>query len=324
MKQDFLNTWLEIIRNAHINNTYKMAWARAITEIACELDIKKEEIHEITLYQIGEKFLKYYWNQTIFFNLNQGSNPSNPPRIFQLTKELIQHYQKIMNSRRPIKFERIDFNEKNLKKQYTKTLKQIESTLKRDVSYRFLRLSKKKIDNVYDYKQNDDRLFISKNNLKILKLNNQLIFELINYRWAQILEDFNFSPRICKKIRILDRDVERGSLKKFGEYLDLANSERTCFICKKQIDPNDISIDHVIPWSFMYSDDLWNLVYVHKSCNSSKSNRLPSERDIFNLEERNVKLLDILKAKGIQNKMRLELELAIKQNLVRKFWISYK
>ena len=56
--QDFHN----IIRNCSVENTYKMAWARAIIEIIFE-DPSECEIH---LEQIAKKVIKYYWNQTIF------------------------------------------------------------------------------------------------------------------------------------------------------------------------------------------------------------------------------------------------------------------
>ena len=34
-------------------------------------------------------------------------------------------------------------------------------------------------------------------------------------------------------------------------------------------------IDHFIPWSFVMNDELWNLMPMDASLNSSKSNRLP-------------------------------------------------
>ncbi|WP_257467809.1 HNH endonuclease domain-containing protein [Paenibacillus sp. BGI2013] len=37
----------------------------------------------------------------------------------------------------------------------------------------------------------------------------------------------------------------------------------------------------------MYSDDVWNLVFVHQTCNSKKSNILPEEGIIQKLEEPN-------------------------------------
>lgn len=33
------------------------------------------------------------------------------------------------------------------------------------------------------------------------------------------------------------------------------------FYTGNELDMDDISVDHVIPWSFMYSDDIWNLAY---------------------------------------------------------------
>ena len=57
---------------------------------------------------------------------------------------------------------------------------------------------------------------------------------------------------------------------------------------------DDISVDHVIPWSFMYSDDIWNLVLTTKSNNSKKSNIVPSEDVIERLKERNKKRVNFI------------------------------
>lgn len=42
-----------------------------------------------------------------------------------------------------------------------------------------------------------------------------------------------------------------------------------------QLDSQDISIDHFVPWSFVAHDELWNLHPTTRSINSSKSNHLP-------------------------------------------------
>ncbi|MCH6189349.1 hypothetical protein MKN04_17040 [Paenibacillus polymyxa] len=72
----------------------------------------------------------------------------------------------------------------------------------------------------------------------------------------------------------------------------------------------------------MYSDDLWNLVFSHQTCNSSKSNVIPSEELITLLEERNQRLLEALLKLGQKDKHVSELEMAFDNGLVRKFWIS--
>ncbi len=35
---NFIGNWLSVIRNCSYDKTYKMAWAKAITEISLELD----------------------------------------------------------------------------------------------------------------------------------------------------------------------------------------------------------------------------------------------------------------------------------------------
>ena len=44
----------------------------------------------------------------------------------------------------------------------------------------------------------------------------------------------------------------------------------------------DVSIDHFVPWSYVASDELWNLIPTEKSVNSSKSNNLPVWDKYFN------------------------------------------
>ena len=43
----------------------------------------------------------------------------------------------------------------------------------------------------------------------------------------------------------------------------------------EELTPQGLSIDHFVPWSYVASDELWNLIPTAKSINSSKSNNLP-------------------------------------------------
>ena len=74
----------------------------------------------------------------------------------------------------------------------------------------------------------------------------------------------------------------------------------------------------------MYSDDLWNLVYVNKSVNSSMSNRVKQDDIKDKLVKRNKRLIQILDTKKITNKEIEELRLAINKDYVELFWIGYQ
>lgn len=112
-----LKLFKQIIKECNYDNTYKMAWAKSLVELSGECDLS-QKIIEIRLYKISEKFLKYYWNQTIFFDLRQGSNPVKIPTIVSFTKDLINHYFEVNNTNNPILFEKVDFENNNINEKF--------------------------------------------------------------------------------------------------------------------------------------------------------------------------------------------------------------
>lgn len=314
-----------IIRECNYDNTYKLAWAKALVELSGEIEIVEDSI-TIPLEQIAEKFLKYYWNQTIFFDLIQGSNPNKPPEVVSHVKKLIEQFYKKVDNRKPIRYERLIgiVGTLSIEKELTKTIYDIERTLKKDVSWRFLNVPGTTI-NIYEYKKGDAELKIDAPLLQLFKENEQDLYDLINYRWGMILETFNNSPRISKKVKIIDeQEIKRNSLAKYRQYLDLENTEHICFICGEPIPEKEISIDHVIPWGYMYSDDIWNLVYVHKRCNSQKGIIIPEKEKIEHLKKRNDRLLNYMEKKKLFDKQYEELSMAKEHDYVEKFWVGCK
>lgn len=304
---EILRDWFTVIKNGSVDNTYKMGWSKSIVECCVEDSLNPV----ISFDRISRKMFKYYWNQTIFFDLQQSPNPKKPPVYITYVKEKIKEYQETHDFQ-PVKFERVE-------DKIELNIKFLNNQLKKDVSHRFMKVG---METLPLYELNLKNELIRLPHPEILKDYSDILFEVINYRWSQILENFNSSPRVSQKIKITDRGkIRRNSLSKFHKYLNL--SDKLCFECNKELN-GEISIDHVIPWSFMYSDDLWNLVYTHKGCNSSKSNRIVKEPVIRKLEERNRELVKTLESFGIKDKHYKELKLSIEKDYVFKFWIGFK
>ncbi len=59
-----------------------------------------------------------------------------------------------------------------------------------------------------------------------------------------------------------------------------------CFYCGLKLD-DSIEVDHVIPWSAVEHDEIWNLVLAHVDCNRLKTNDLPPKRYVKKLIQRN-------------------------------------
>lgn len=79
---EYIKLWLEIIENMNNDNTYKLAWGRALLELILEIEHVKDD-NIISFNDIAKKMLKYYWNQIYFFNLKQ-----SPAKVRLLFKKL--------------------------------------------------------------------------------------------------------------------------------------------------------------------------------------------------------------------------------------------
>ena len=319
---DYIKQWLYIIENMHNTNTYKLAWGRALLELIVQLEEVNSE-NVFTFKQIGHKMLKYYWNQLYFFNLKQGPNPKKIPVIEQETRRCIEFYKKETNSSFPIWFDLAENVLKSNYKFYDSELNIIGKKLKDDVSYRFMNIKKEKIL-VYDLDLQNFTVTFSESQIKQLQEYAFVLSQLLNYRWAQLLENFNNCPKIASKVNgISGQQVKRNQLTKYKNILLSQMDENNIidFYTGKVLKKNDISVDHVIPWSFMYSDDIWNLVLTSKSENSSKSNSIPSQEVIERLEKRNEQLLNRI---GEESSFYDDLKMAVDNDYVQKFYLSLK
>ncbi len=316
---DYINLWLDIIENMNNDNTYKLAWGRALIEIIYE---HKEEDCELVIpfVAIAEKMLKYYWNQTYFFNLKQ--SPGKKPVVVQETEKCIEFVKNKRKSNIPVWFDRAQEDLMTDPSFYAKRITKIAKTLKHDVSWRFKKVNKEEHD---IYRLDLDQMTVTFSADEIVQLKDYafILSQLLNYKWAQLLEKFNSAPKIALKVKgISDAKIRRNNLTKFKNILlsQMKDGNIIDFYTGQVLEENDISIDHVIPWSFMYSDDIWNLVITSKSVNSSKSNSIPSEEIIRKLEQRNKELVEIVH----EPKYHEELKTAIENNYVQKFYIALR
>lgn len=98
----------------------------------------------------------------------------------------------------------------------------------------------------------------------------------VAWEWLGYMQKRNPStPAISNKLFM---PVKRDSLSNQIEYWKAAllSCELRCIYSGQIINPNNFSLDHYLPWSFVAHDQLWNLIPTSQEVNSSKSNNLPS------------------------------------------------
>mgnify|MGYP001291322316 FL=1 len=308
--EQYIKDLTYVIQNGEMENTYKMVWIRSIVE-TCVLD---PNVQEIQFDHLSKLIFGYYWNQTIYFDLEQSPNPLKRPVIYQIVKEEISEYRH-KNGKQPVWFS-------GAENSVSIPVSKISTILSKDVCWRFPKVGKENFD-LYDLDIKSRTIILHQTDL--IREYANVLFDVINYRWTQKLEEFNHSPRISQKVRGTDREnIRRKSLAKFRKYLDLENPDHVCFHTGRKIKYENLSIDHVLPWSYLFSDNLWNLVYVDKSFNSSKGNIIPKEETIEKLENRNIHLLKSMEIEFPNTKVTDELNLSIETDLIRKSWVGCK
>ena len=84
----------------------------------------------------------------------------------------------------------------------------------------------------------------------------------------------NVSGLSSKVFRPKLRDLSNA--KRFWETAIQQIGSLECIYTQSSIDPNSMSLDHFVPWSFCVHDELWNICPTTVAANSSKGDRLPN------------------------------------------------
>ena len=128
---------------------------------------------------------------------------------------------------------------------------------------------------LYFWKSGDSSIAMNSGAVAFLNANGNALETIANHWWARYLEKVNLlAPLIIEKV---ERDgARRGSLVRYLKIL-MATDEPNCFYCERPLaQRRAIHVDHVIPWSFLLADPMWDLVLACSSCNLSKSDVLPA------------------------------------------------
>lgn len=316
---NYQDRFLAVIQSVEHDNTYKLAFARALLE-CIEQEEWEEQGDGIVLYQynIVQKIIKYYWNQIAFFELSQGPSSVLEARIEEIKTEFYQHtnlsylvwYDKVEQflKRRPMRFER--------------QIKKFITLFHKGVAGKFKVHRNDKLE-LFELDPNLKLIRFAPDDITVLRDNMELLETMINYKWASLLEEYNKAPNLIRKVvGSKEAKIRRPNLIKYRNLLlqyDHLNGV-TDFYTGEHIELDDISLEHVIPFHFIYSVDIWNLIIVSKQTAKERRGTLPTQADIEKLNKRNQRLFDAIKETRLT--ARFELERAIEEHLVNRYYID--
>ncbi len=297
--KEFVEKFISVLDLGAKDSTYKFAFARFLLDYSREFDEPK-----VAFSKIAEYFLKYYWVQECRSKLNQTSQKIMKKIDGENKKEFVMRtiIQKEFGKQYyPEEFDKI--KEKETQK-IKNCIKEIEDKCFNDVTYAFQNISGDFEDRpFFDYKikrwkPRHDRVVklpiidlengieLNPKAMNFLKRYNVVLEKAITLEWVRFIEQFNLGvPELIRKIE--GRKEERKSTTKERRALEKAGFAN-CFYCNVSLSSGkETHVEHVIPFSFIYQNEMWNFVLACQKCNCAKLGRLPTQEFLNSLIKRN-------------------------------------
>ena len=254
--------------------SYKFALLRAILENLYKVNDKLE----VNFIQLAESFAKLYWNLVIRNGYSQGHQS-------QIEKELLNFKVRYVIP------DGVGFDSIPVELQ-TILIQTIErKILAKDVVGALYADTEGVL---YGFSKKERKLSITSSGYEFLLKFQTTVFKLVNYELAKFLQKKN--PLVTQGILLeeIENITQRESLQQFQQLL-VEHSGSGCFYTGKPLVAGKriIAVDHFVPWSFVHSDELWNFVLTSSTLNSSKGSKLPAERYLQQLDERNRHFMQI-------------------------------
>lgn len=284
-EEDMKRVFATIITQGDKDNTYKFALAKTILDYC-----QNNSSCNIPYDYLADKFLEHYWYQEYKFKMKQDFKKEKRPMVINVIRE-------VFGDNPLADFTQLDENDVLAAK--GEILKKVFGHDRKKTSMvvpRFQNIPGDDGDTLeygifYDYDDDRQVVCLRPEALDFFKRNHAILSKAVIAEWAKFLEKINGSlPYLISKIEVPNR--ERESLTKY--YNMYRKHADCCFYCGTRLEKGSIHVDHFIPWSYIFSDDPWNLVLACKSCNQKKSDYLPHEEFKDCLIKRNIEYYGVI------------------------------
>lgn len=285
-----------LFSGAH-STTYKYCFLKCILDNIYELD----DDYALSFDVIGETFASTYWNLVAVHHIPQ------MPKFDDGKKSTVERIIESIINEKPyldeVRFENVNDLDKLM----------IATKIIKDFStYVIGAFYGDTSGLLYGFSKKQRKIWLNENSFRFLS-NNKVLLEQVNYyQWFKMCDSIlHKTGRTIENLpKVLEDITLREDLYPYKKELISKGEDVGCFYCGSKLNKG-MHLDHVVPWSFLKRDDLWNFVFSCSKCNISKNNRLPQNEYIDKLIERNDKLgiahpdikyiVSVAKANGVKS-----------------------
>ena len=289
---EYIKFFSDIWDHGTKDSTFKFAFGRFLVEYCKQ---QNPDLH-VSFATIAEYFLKYFWPQVCRSNLKHNGHGDTMPVIVTCIKK---HFTKLPYTQ----------NYNDIEKKYPEKIKTCVEELSKpssnlncfkNVTYAFQRLDDFGNGKFFWYNETGKiekpghkpvpkfdltyGIDINPKAATFFQKYNRILEKVIILEWAKFLEKFNNTPKLIEKT---EGDEIKRKANDFTKILEDADF-KTCFYNESHnLIEGETHADHVIPFSYMREDEIWNHVLSCAKCNLAKSAYLPPKKFIDRLIDRN-------------------------------------
>ena len=295
----------KFFNSAKLSSTYKPVFLRSLLDVGDLADeSKKDKIVGrdwlkptdkrlvVDLNFIAVRFAKYYWDMEHRFKLRQSQDRQDANILKVISAEIDS--KKTSGTETPYS---------RTKPPTTKALagnsmsefrtKVISKSIRPQVLVHL----KRHMSGLYE-KESANEISLDKSLIPYLNRNKVLLRNGLNYTIARYLEKINRgTPSIAKKVGYASDNIVPPKLCRAAIGTMRRWQDSCCFYCGGGF--NEHHVDHVIPFNFVLSTDLYNCVLSCQRCNCQKSDTLPERGRFAEVVARNQDKLDYINRQKI-------------------------
>jgi hypothetical protein len=273
---EFLTKLQRLLAEGSFVSTYKHALLMAIADLSVELGDDSGDALVLSVSDIAEKFITYYWPQTAPFLAPGGSGEI----LRQNTGDQVAVIRKIEGVRGNVRGSAV-YQARADKILWSKLKAGVASDIKKMPLWKLQTVGGLPLDFLYPNVGRGGHIELRPGIAFCFRRFHRLVGDLVRGAWVRAVMKLKANQPILGQVTDISGfmfGTGRADLSGYQTALTFAQ-DGVCLYCEKAL-RDSLAVDHFIPWSLYPVDLGHNFVLAHAKCNSAKADRLAAARHL--------------------------------------------
>jgi hypothetical protein len=259
---DFLRQLQRLLSEGSFSSTYKYALLQSLADLSVERTTAGDGSLRIAVSDIAEKFIQYYWMQTLPYSESDFILRQNTGKQAAILNRVAEARVKYNDSLSGVQ---------TRQKEWGALRRSVASVIREMPLWKLQTIGNEQHEFLYrknDYRKGSIRLLPGA--VRSFRDMYVIVTNLVRGAWINHVQNIGYNRDALGSLAALPEFLFRGDRGSVTAYKDVLQEfqESRCFYCGKVTNKGDL--DHFIPWSKYPIDLGHNFVFAHASCNGKK------------------------------------------------------